>query len=85
MKFSEKQSWNSHEQVINNNELIINAHKEGGGRLKMGPPSKIIIKLINKNTIKVFKKQKFNPPPKFSTTPIYPLSKKLASPHEPSP
>jgi hypothetical protein len=54
MKFSEKQSWNSHEQVIKNKELIINADKEGGGRLKMGPPSKIIIKVINKSAIKIF-------------------------------
>jgi hypothetical protein len=48
---------------------------EGGGRIKVYPPSKIFAKLDNKITIK---HKKVYPPKKIFTTPIYPLSQNLS-------
>jgi hypothetical protein len=62
--------------------IVIDAHREGGGvrgGIKVFPPSKILVKIVNKNAKKT---KKVYPPPKFFTTPIYPPSQNLA--HGPS-
>jgi hypothetical protein len=59
--------------------LSIDAHKKGGGGIKVDPPSKIFKKLSDTNTVKA---QKVYPPPKKFTTPIYPPPKNCQKPHE---